>query len=173
MWTGLVQIGVENSSEEVLRASRKSMDLRTLVNTFQVIKEHGIRTKGFFILGHFQETRTSIEQTVDMALALDPSWVFFSPMVPLPGTALYETAREKGYLETSDWDRFNYHGRAIIHTENFTSRDLDRMRRRAYLRFYLRPRKVLSFARDAILSGDCRSLWTNFLAFLDTDSVTR
>lgn len=164
------QIGIESGSNEVLGKINKKVKLDTLLKTFKLIKSHNMRTKGFFILGHFGDTRKTMDETINMALKLDPSWVFFSTLVPLPGSELFETAKEKGYLETTDWDRYNYHDKPIIHTEHFTSDELDKIRRLAYRRFYLRPKKLIAYALDVIASGGYRRMWNNFQAFMDLSS---
>ena len=114
-----------------------------------------------------------MRDTVNTALALDPSWVFFSTLIPLPGSELYDIAREKGYLETTDWDQFNYHNFPIIHTGNFTAGELDQIRHRAYREFYLRPQKLAAYASDMIRSGGYRRMFNNFLAFMDLSSSSR
>jgi anaerobic magnesium-protoporphyrin IX monomethyl ester cyclase len=167
------QIGIESGNNSVLNSIHKKVKLDTLSDTFKLIKKHKMRTKGFFILGHFEDTKESMRDTVDTALALDPSWVFFSTLVPLPGSELYDTAVKNGYLAETDWSRFNYHDKPIVRTANFTPEDLDGIRRRAYKRFYLRPRKLFTYARDVILTGGYRRMWNNFLAFLDLSSASK
>jgi radical SAM superfamily enzyme YgiQ (UPF0313 family) len=164
------QIGIESGSDVVLDSIKKKVRLDTLKETFNIIHKHGLRTKGFFILGHLADTKHTMRETVNTAIALDPSWVFFSTLIPLPGSELYETAKQKGYLETADWDQFNYHNFPIIHTENFTAAELDRIRRLAYREFYLRPRKLAAYAADVITSGGYRRMFNNFLAFMDLSS---
>jgi radical SAM superfamily enzyme YgiQ (UPF0313 family) len=167
------QIGIESGSDVVLDSIKKKVRLDTLKSAFKLIHKHGVRTKGFFILGHFADTRETMRETVNTAIALDPSWVFFSTLIPLPGSDLFETAKQKGYLETTDWDQFNYHNFPIIHTENFTAAELDQIRRRAYREFYLRPRKLAAYAADVVASGGYRRMFNNFLAFTDLSASSR
>ena len=161
------QIGIESGSDAVLDSIKKKVRLDTLQKTFKLIKKHGMRTKGFFILGHLADTKQTMRDTVNTALALDPHWIFFSTLIPLPGSELYEQAQQKGYLKTTDWDRYNYHGFPIVETENFTSAELDQIRKEAYRRFYLRPQKLAAYAKDVIATGGYRRMWNNFQAFLD------
>ena len=164
------QIGIESGSNQVLDSIKKKVRLETLKQTFSLIHKHGLRTKGFFILGHFADTIQTMRETVDTAISLDPTWVFFSTLIPLPGSSLFDIARQNSYLETMDWDQFNYHNFPIVHTENFTARELDEIRRRAYRRFYLRPHKLATYAADVIRSGGYRRMFNNFLAFMDLSS---
>ena len=167
------QIGIESGSDKVLDSIRKRVKIKTLKDTFDLIHKHGVRTKGFFILGHLADTPETMEDTVRTALELDPSWIFFSTLVPLPGSEIFDIAQQKGYLKSTDWDRYNYHGMPVIATENFTAEELDRIRRLAYRRFYLRPRKLMGYARDVVAAGGYHRMWNNFLAFLDLSSSTK
>ncbi|MCZ7581843.1 MAG: polysaccharide deacetylase family protein [Deltaproteobacteria bacterium] len=154
-----LQLGVESGSDDVLEAIRKKMTVDDLHRAFAMLRKHELRTKAFFILGHYHDRAEHLKRTMDLAVRLDPTWVFFSVMVPFPGTEDFRVAKERGFLETDDWERFNIHGKPILHTEHLSAAELGLARSRAYRRFYLRPRKVLRYLRDMIAAGDVRRMW--------------
>jgi radical SAM superfamily enzyme YgiQ (UPF0313 family) len=162
-----IQIGVESGSEEILQTMSKRQPLGTIREAFRILRQHKIRTKGTFLLGYFDEDAEMLRQTIDFALELDPTYAFFSIFVPYPGTEDYAKAEKLGYFETKDWDRFNFHGKPVIHTDHFTGEELEAWRRQAYRRFYLRPGKLFRYAKDTLVTGGFRRMWSNFMAFLD------
>lgn len=96
-----IEIGLESADPEVSAAMGKQTDFEHLDANIRKACELGIQqVRLFCIFGAPRETRQSIARTeaylmrfVDLpAVAAD---VF--PMMPLPGTALWDQAREKGY----------------------------------------------------------------------------
>ncbi len=162
-----MQIGVESGNDETLKRMNKGENSDTIRKAFQLLHKHKMRTKAYFLLGYFGEDLDMMRRTVDFALELDPAYAFFSSFVPLPGTDDFVEAEKRGFLETKDWEAFNFHGKPIIHNEHFTGEELEKWRRWAYRRFYLRPSKILRFVKDVVVAGKLRRMWRNFRAFLD------
>jgi anaerobic magnesium-protoporphyrin IX monomethyl ester cyclase len=106
---------------------------------------------GFFLLGFPGETLEEMQKTVDLALELPLDRAQFNNFMPLPGSAIWEQLRREGRLGNLDWSRFFVHDVAYCE-EGIRPIQLKQFQRRAYLRFYLRPRIMLS------LLGEIRSL---------------
>ena len=107
------------------------------------LRELGIKTCGFFIIGFPGETWKDMEQTIMFAnaLPLDQRNIYIA--TPYPGTELYKICKEKGFL-THDgqllYDNLLY-TQGLIETPEFTAvnveqlkyRDRERARRRKNL----------------------------------------
>jgi radical SAM superfamily enzyme YgiQ (UPF0313 family) len=104
----------------------------------------------FFILGFPGESEGEIEQTVRLALDLNPSYASFHLFTPYPGTE-YAVAPGDGAFFVPP-----------THPQALPFESLARLRRTAYLRFYLRPRYVLS----RLARGDYRALLRQARIFL-------
>jgi radical SAM superfamily enzyme YgiQ (UPF0313 family) len=128
----LVHCGIESGSDERLEALDKVSSVEQMVGGVRRILERGMEVLCFFILGFPGETEAEIESTVRLALDLSPSYASFHLFTPYPGTEFA--------LEPGDGPYFvpPTHPRALPFEK------LSGLRRAAYLRFYLRPRYVLS-----------------------------
>ena len=102
------------------------------------MREAGIRSFGFFILGYPGDTVASLERTVDYAIELDPDFANFYPAVPYPGTDLHAKAIRDGLLASDDWTRMEY-SYYLLSGNGLNEQIVMAAINRAKRRFYLRP----------------------------------
>lgn len=94
-----VHIGVE-SGDSYLRNEILNKDIQDedLVEAFDLLREYGMLTFGFNMLGLPYETEESLRKTVELNRRLAPDTVFVSVFNPFPGTDLYDLVVDKGWL---------------------------------------------------------------------------
>ena len=94
-----VSMGVESGSDEILKGlcSRNTRNDK-LIEAFQLLHEHDIRTAGFFMLGFPFETREQIFETIDLCRQINPTVSIVSIFQPLPGQRLTDIAIEAGFI---------------------------------------------------------------------------
>jgi hypothetical protein len=129
----LVHCGIESGSTERLKMLDKVSTVEEMVSGVERILARGMEVLCFFILGFPNESEREIAQTVRLALDLNPTYASFHLFTPYPGTD-YAVAPSK-------------HGPYFVpptHPDAMPFDRLARIRRAAYLRFYLRPGYVLS-----------------------------
>jgi len=138
-----VHFGVESGDPDVLAATRKGIDLGQVRRAFREARDAGVETTAAFMIGFPGEREEQVERTIRLAIELDPSYVQFAVLIPLPGTELYEQAFERGLFDRDHWREF---ARSPVPDfeppaweETFTRAQLDALVDRAYRRFYLRP----------------------------------
>ncbi len=94
-----VAMGVESGNpyirNEVLQ--RKISDDQ-LKNAFRIVKEVGLVTKSFNIVGFPGETKKLFRDTINLNSEIMPDLFTLTIFDPYPGTKLYQICREKGYL---------------------------------------------------------------------------
>ncbi|MDI6783303.1 MAG: radical SAM protein [bacterium] len=131
---GLIAIkyGVESGVQELVDRCGKRLDLNKVVETVNRTKSAGIKVHLTFTFGLEGETKETIQQTIDFALALDPDSVQFSIITPFPGTKYYDELKEKGFLYATQWSDFDGNRSAVIRTEHLTTEDLISAFTRAY-----------------------------------------
>lgn len=143
-----ISFGVESGNEDILRLIRKNISLVDAKKVIGWCHQLGIRTKGFFIVGHPGETQSTIDETIQTALDLPLDDVVVTLNTPLPGTEQYQTAEDYGSMEKGNWSRFNMWNPVFV-PKGLTADFLLQKHREFYRRFYLRPRimarYVLSF----------------------------
>ncbi|MBI2890229.1 MAG: B12-binding domain-containing radical SAM protein [Nitrospirae bacterium] len=140
-------VGIESGSPRLLRDIEKASTLDVIRERVNLIHESGIHPVGYFILGFPDETRDEMDQTVRLALDLPLRRAQFMLFHPLPGTRAYETIRGRNGLEQVDGSSTSYAQPAYV-PRGFTPHSLKNLQRRAFLRFYLRPEKLLALLRD-------------------------
>jgi len=143
-------IGIESGNEAVRRGIGKRLDLGDARRAIEWFRAEGIVPVGFFMLGLPQDTPATMEETIRVSLALDPAIAVFSRFVPLPGTAAYELLEARGWLRSDFRQGIPsgfLGGEALWERPDLPARVVRRHLRRAYLRFYARPGKLLELAR--------------------------
>jgi len=100
-----VYLGLESGSNETLRLMNKKVTVEQGIRAVRLFSRAGIGTAGFFMVGYPGETRESIEQTFDLALALPLDEAWFTIPLPLPGTPLFARVADPGTWE--DWEIAN------------------------------------------------------------------
>jgi radical SAM superfamily enzyme YgiQ (UPF0313 family) len=95
-----VAIGIESGDEEIRRnvLNRHLSDER-IVEAFRLVREAGIATYSYNIVGLPTETFDKIQKTVELNRRAKPSALQVTVFQPYPGTMLETLSREKGWIE--------------------------------------------------------------------------
>lgn len=105
-----VNFGVESGDDEILRAIKKGITTRHVVQALEWAKAEGLVTACNFMLGFPQETPQALERTLRFMERIAPLVDSFSTLgvlVPFPGTPLYEDYHQ-AYGFTDWWLREEY-----------------------------------------------------------------
>ena len=140
-------VGIESGSRRVLESMHKDLDLERTREKLAIARSLGIKTTGFFIVGFPGETEEDVRETVDLSLSLDLDHAQFSNFLPLPGTRASEGIAVHDGSKAA-WSEFLTTGGRGAAAVGF---DVAAWQRRAFLRFYLRPRtlvRVLAQVRE-------------------------
>lgn len=129
----LIHFGVEAGDPEILKNTNKRIEKEAIRDGIERTRQHGIRTAAFFIFGHPNETEQHYRATLDFALELNPTFASFHPLLPFPGSPIFEERFGKGPY----WDE-----RLNLNLSYFTQEQeqvLSKWVQKAYRKFYLRP----------------------------------
>jgi anaerobic magnesium-protoporphyrin IX monomethyl ester cyclase len=142
-----IAYGIESGSQRVLDHINKKITLERIRETVRQTKEAGLAIRAYFIIGFPEETLAEMEETVRFALELDVEVASFTLWIPLPGTVEYNRARESGRFDPEYFlkrvtPEFNFPDAPIYVPVNMTARQLMDMHRRAYNRYYFRPKML-------------------------------
>lgn len=136
----LVGFGIESGDERILKNIKKGISLSECREVFKLSREIGLKTQGFFMIGNPGETVESIKKTIKLAIELDPDYAFFSPLVPYPGTEIYQKYRELGLTPSLDWGNYSAFGDNLaLRIPGFSSEKIRYFCSLANQKFYLRP----------------------------------
>lgn len=139
-------VGFESSDQDVLNSMKKGIKLKRMFQFMKDARTAGILIHGCFMVGFPGETRKSCEDTIDLAIKLNPDTVQFYPVMVYPGTEAYEEYKERGWLTANDYTQWITPGglhNCVVRNETLTSEDLVRLCDQGRRKFYLRPRYLL------------------------------
>ena len=138
-----VGFGVESGSQRVLDYIKKKQTVDDVRQAFAQAQAAGLQTMGFFIFGLPTETADTMDQTIDLALELDPDLANFMIAAPYPGTELYDIVQSDGCLFSNDWRDFAIHDeKARYEIGDLTADLVEQKWHEAYRRFYMRPGRI-------------------------------
>ncbi len=139
-----VGFGVESGNQRVLNIMKKNQTIDDVRRAFRDARQAGLETIGFFIFGLPGENEETMEDTIKLALELDPALANFMIAAPYPGTELYQMILDGGNLFSHDWRDFAIHDeKARFEMGEVTAELVERKWHEAYRRFYLRPGRIL------------------------------
>jgi len=133
-------LAVESGDPYVLKnIIRKPLDPDQAREAARRIKDHGIETAGYFIIGFPGETKDQVRRTLDLAVSLALDRVYIFMYTPLPGTPLAEQAVAEGLVRDGfDFERENNYFMPSVKLPDLAWEELVRMQRRAFWKSNLR-----------------------------------
>ena len=154
-----LSFGIESGVQRLLNNVKKGTTLPQVAKAVGIVRDNSdIQIGGLFILGLPGETPDDSLQTIRFATSLPLDMAQFSLCTPYPGSALFETLRDSGELDTgvrpdgsvdvSVWKRYSAYAsftdiEPIWVTPEQTPRGLKKLQKKAQRDFYLRPSQIL------------------------------
>lgn len=155
-------LGIEFGTQRIMELTKKRLTPELVREKLELFRGLSIKTTGFFLFGIPGETIGEMRKTVEFALSLPIERAQFNNFMPLPGSELWDRLSAAGKLENVDWSRFFVHDVAFS-DDGIDPRDIKRLQRQAYLRFYARPRIVWNLLREIRSPRHLRFLLKRFL----------
>ncbi|MBW1789590.1 MAG: radical SAM protein [Deltaproteobacteria bacterium] len=141
----LLGLGIESCSQQILDNAKKQETVSQIRNAVALCRKAGMPTMGHFIFGLPGETEATARSTISYAVGLGLDFIQCYCAVPYPKTPLGELARERGWIQPGRrWSDYDFGGRSIMNIGTVSPDDVDRFRRTAFRRFYLRPGVILN-----------------------------
>ncbi len=93
-----ISLGIESGNKDILKIIKKNISLEKVEQLIKWCHNLGIKTKGFFIVGHPLETIETLDETIALACHLKLDDIVVTINTPLPGSQQYEEADLYGTL---------------------------------------------------------------------------
>lgn len=159
----LLGLGIESGVQQILDNAKKNQTLEDARRAVALCKKVGIRTMGHFIFGLPGETRETAEQTIQFMLRLDLDYMQSYCAVPYPKTEYGTMAKEKGWVRSVPWSRYDFGGTSIVDMGTLKPEDITYFRERAFKKFYYRPlyllKKIREFSFQQLLTMSKFTRW--------------
>ena len=138
----MMSFGIEGADPEILAAMKKPITPHQSRQAVDLARSIGMNVAGHFILGLPGESEQTLQRTIDFACTLDLDIAQFYCAIPFPGSSLYPMALEEGWVEGTSFEKFRQDN-AIMDLTGLEPSVVNRYRKRAYLRFYRNPRRLI------------------------------
>lgn len=136
----LIGYGIEAGDELIRQNIKKGITEEQCLKAFKTSKEVGLKTQGFFMIGNPGETEETIRKTINFAIKLNPTLVFFSPLVPYPGTEIYNNLCGIHFNPSKNWSNYSAFGDNLaLRLHDIPPQKLKYYCSLANRKFYLRP----------------------------------
>jgi len=152
-----VTLGVESGSPRILKLIRKGETNDHVINAVRILREEGIKSHTFFMIGFPEETQEDIELSKRLILKAQPDHVEINMVTPYPGTDIFSKIIKDDPKTIDRWYRWFHQGLAT-HSETL-GYDLDEAYRN-FLEFakeYHASRKISSSDMDETITKDTGS----------------
>jgi len=167
-------VGFESGDVDVIHGMHKNNDDRRDAKYHEEAhrfvrrcQDAGIMVHGCFMVGNLNETPASMEKTLQFAKRLRPDTAQFFPIMVYPGTAAYQEAKKRDYIQIETWDAWltkdGLHN-SVVTLPNITHDQLVSFCDRARRKFYLDPAYIGYKLKQSM--RDRRELQRNIKGFL-------
>ena len=140
-------IGIESGSRHVRDGVAKGkFDEDDIVQAIERVQRCGLAVGANYIFGLPDDTRESMQATLDLAEGLNTEWANFYCAMAYPGSPLHELAHARGWRLPEDpggpgWIGYSQHAydSLPLPTETLTAEEVLDFRDAAHLRYFARP----------------------------------
>jgi anaerobic magnesium-protoporphyrin IX monomethyl ester cyclase len=149
-----INMGVESASQRVLdKIYEKGITVEGVRRALRIAKDRGVFVQGYFMLGAPGETREEMKKTIRFAAREPFDDALFDITTPFPHTELWERTKE---LIRRDYEDFDCFHRSVYELEGFDPSEIERIKKRAFWRFYLHPSRILRTLRTVLGPGNIK-----------------
>ncbi|MBI4596901.1 MAG: radical SAM protein [Candidatus Omnitrophica bacterium] len=143
----VLNVAVESADDTVLMGvKRKNATVSHQETIIRYCDRKGIRVTVFYVLALPEDTEATIRKTVAHAKRLNTHVAQFFVCTPFPGTAFYESLKER--IVEADWERFDCYTPTFRH-DHLQPEQIVRLKEHAYCSYYYRPAWLLACLRRA------------------------
>ncbi len=161
-----IALGMESVDSEVLKNIRKNIKPEQISEAVSLIREYGINTIVYCVVGFPGETKESIKKTISFLKTLDTTFITLGIAVPAPGTDFYKYVEGNGYLLTKEWNLFDPMKKPVFSYPHLSADEIAFSSAYGLRQFYLRPSYVLKRLSTIRSFSQLTSYFKNFIGFL-------
>lgn len=144
-----VMAGLERHDNTTIDKYQKGINPHDSKLSMDLLKDNGIFAQATLIMGDRSDSHRSIQELRDFVNNVDPDLAIFMVLTPFPGTDLYKTAHENGWLEDYNWTNYDM-AHCVMPTEHLTVSEVQEELYNCYKDFYgsLRRRITGVFSKN-------------------------
>ncbi len=140
-----IYVGTEATAQESLDYIKKDLSIEESKEALRLLNETGIITETSMILGFPDETKESIEKTLQLVMEFNPDFGHFLAIAPWPYSDIYNELKD--YIEVFDYRKYNLID-PIIKPKSMSLEDIDKAIIACYKTFYENKFREMSDEKD-------------------------
>ena len=148
-------LGIESANKEVRHGADKRFGNEDIFKYVKQVEDAGINVLGNFMVGLREDTRESMQQTLDMAKELQTSWFNIYATMAYPGAPDYTWAKQNKIPLPGDsnvpggWEAYSHHSYFTfpLSTENLSAAEILKFRDNAFYEYVLDSSYLASVRR--------------------------
>jgi len=150
----LFTVGFETGSQAILNNVKKGIKIEWARRFAENCHALGIKMHGTFIVGLPGETKETIRETIQFVKDINPHTIQVSLPAALPGTYLYDQAKQEGWLRDESGELVADNGFQVTSIEypHLSHRDIFEMQEQLYREFFFRPSKIAELVWEMLKS---------------------
>ena len=139
-----VGVGIESGNSNILHHLNKKLNLDDVTAAIKILRKQRITTQGYFIIGLPFEKASDIEDTINYAIKINPTFANFAHYFPIIGTPIYEELKKNDGLLFDDGELEDgfFRSATYVKNPNITAKDMAKLYAEAWRRFYFRFGKM-------------------------------
>ncbi len=134
-------VAVESASPRLQKVMKKNLKIDKVRRIVDFIARQKVMVHGAFMLGFPTETEEEMNETIEWAASSSFHTAAFFRVIPFKGTELFQQVEHAGYALPTDWSRYEPY-QAEINLSAVPEEKIFKLRKKAYRRFYLQPRRL-------------------------------
>ncbi len=143
-----VSFGFESGSQRMLDVMNKGTTVEQNYESIELCHKHGFRVVGYMLIGSPTETMEDIRKTSHFIMTSGIDDLTLSILTPFPGTQIWKMCIEEGRIpDKVDFSKFYFVKAPVQITDHISPHDLEKLKRKMLIRFYLKPKKLFSFGK--------------------------
>ena len=163
--------GAESGSQHILDSLKKGISLAQTEKAVQLCKKHKMLVYCSFVYGSPEETKETLAETLAFARKLNPDFVVFCMLIPFPGTALFQEAVKRGFIDLRnvEWDQYmNLMSTdpPPVNMSVLSNEELIAWSKKAFRELYFNPRYVIKSIKRISSFTQVYELARGFMAVL-------
>lgn len=125
-----LHVGFESGDDKVLENIDKGSNVEQAIEFAEMSHKAGLQIHGDFAMGHFGDTKETMEKTLDLAKKINPHTAQFQIMIPFKGTEFYNQLESVGAINEKGEPTYEHVGGA-------SSEEIRSYAKEAYRKFYI------------------------------------
>ena len=121
-----ISLGIESGSQEILNVINKRITVDQIKKAVKILKKRGIFVNTYWMVGFYEETPDSINQTKNLIKKIKPHLVRTFIMTPFPGSEEFIKAKKMNSLNSNKWTDFHVRNPYLLKRPYISNKIIDK-----------------------------------------------